>query len=146
MVCAACIIEKIQVSCELICPCCPCQPLNSTHFRAPSTVSIGVLGNFILTCGECHRQVKVHNFLTHIESQCTSQIEFLNSPSKTTISEILGKSPDTAPSPSEIRVAGNVIKHMISHDSAGDHVIKVSTGSHGQVYTLYIIQQFQACP
>ena len=133
VVCAECMVRNIQESGELICPCCQL-PLNSSHFHPPSSVTMGVLGSLLVKCESCVMLVKACNFTKHTDSKCTAHCEIsgLNSPTKTTLQDVLSKSPDSTPSPSELRVAGNVIKQMMS---SGEEVIKIPTGTRGQVNT-----------
>lgn len=130
LVCAECLVKNIQQSGELSCPCCSDHPLTSGYIRAPSGFIMKVLGTLMVSCGTCARMVKACNFTTHLESKCTALCELPDSPSKTAISQILSKFSDSTPSPSECRVAGSVIKRMIS---SSDGIVLVPTGSHGQV-------------
>lgn len=133
LVCAECLVRKIQETGELICQWCHL-PLLSSHFHAPSSVTMGVLGSLLVKCTACVMLVKACNFMAHIESKCTAhrEVSGLHSPTKTTLHDVLSKSPDVTLSPSELRVAGNVIKRM----TQAEEFIKIPTGTRGQVLLL----------
>jgi hypothetical protein len=72
----------------------------------------------------------VQQLSRHLMTRCSTMVINNDSPSKTTIQDILDKPGTSAPSPAERRVAGTLIKRMIDGNGG---VVQVPTGSHGQV-------------
>ena len=134
MVCLGCLVIWVQISPKLTCPCCFDNPLNSDHMKSPSAITIRVLGSLLVVCGICKRSVQAGQYLSHISTKCSAHS--VDSPSKATIRDILSKSPDSAPSPVERRVAGSVIKRMMA---GNEGLVQVPTGSHGNNNTLSYI-------
>lgn len=73
---------------------------------------MGVLGSLLVECTKCGRGTRADQYLTHLKSQCKEGITSL-SPAKTTMREILQKPANTPVTPSERKVAGNLIRRMM---------------------------------
>ena len=66
MVCLGCLVQWIQVSSQLACPCCHGNRFDSTHFRTPSAITMGVLGSLSVTCQVCNRVVQAQHYSQHL--------------------------------------------------------------------------------
>ena len=120
------------MSCALSCPCCHDHTLNSDSMWSPSPITMAMLGSLPVTCVICCREVQ--QLTRHLDTKCSTLFRH-DSPSKTTIKEILSKPGTSTPSPAERRVAGTLIKRMMMDGNSG--VVQVPTGSHGQVCRKY---------
>ena len=134
MICLSCLIRWVQVSCALSCPCCHDHTLNSDSMWSPSPITMAMLGSLPVTCGICCSEVQVQQLTRHLDTKCSTLFRH-DSPSKTTIKDILSKPGTSTPSPAERRVAGTLIKRMMMDGNSG--VVQVPTGSHGQVCRKY---------
>ena len=64
----------------------------------------------------CQDMFRVADYTKHLQGQCTSHYqERVDSPSKTTIGEVLSR-PTTSPAtPAEMKVAGHLVRKMLDH-------------------------------
>lgn len=133
LVCADCLVSHIQQSGQLTCPCCSSHPLITGFFRSPNTITMGIVGQLGMKCGFYETQVQACNLISHVDSRCNLHSVPLNSPTIITVGEILEKPVESAPTPTERRVVGRVIKRLLA---TGSGVVQVPSGSHGQPLTL----------
>lgn len=89
MVCLGCVIKWIQISGQLTCPCCFDHSLNSDHIKRPSTFTMDILGSLLVVCQVCTRSVQTQHYSKHLSSMCSAHRAPVDSPSKTTIRDIL---------------------------------------------------------
>ncbi len=89
---------------------------------------MSVLGSLHADCAMgCNRWVRADNYMQHIESQCQHHfVQSTLSPSHTTIRDILTKSSQAPTTPAERKVAGNVIRRIMT-ESADTALIKIPT-------------------
>lgn len=129
MVCAKCLIQTINISGRLACPCCYDHPLNSSYFEPPNAVTMAVLGSLHVRCNrDCNKTVRADCYNQHIASNCKDYYLCSTlSPTRATIRDILNKPLDAPPTLAEKRVAENVVKRMMTAHGT----VKIST--HGQV-------------
>lgn len=132
MVCLKCLTKWIQLSGKLTCPCCFDHPLNSDHLKSPSNITMSILGSMQVVCDVCTKSVQAKNYTKHLATMCSA---YIDSPSKATIRDILSQPSHVAPSPTERRVAGSLIKRMMAKNEG---VVQVPTSNRGQVLLLVL--------
>ena len=108
LICASCLCTWVQHAQTLACPCCYNEHhplLDKAEFRPPNSVLLDVLGSLLVACNKgCQTLVKAKDIRVHIESGCKGYIETTqNSPSRTTIRDVLSRPADTPTTPIEKR-------------------------------------------
>ena len=97
-------------------PCCY-NTLDSAHLRPPPTLLMeGLLVNCVRGCGKI---VKVGQYQQHLAGSCLSHYnQVMDSPTKTTIKDVLSR-PCTSPAtPAEVKVAEHLVKKIIDQGSS----------------------------
>ena len=111
LVCAKCIKQWIVVSADVQCPCCSA----SLHLNPAPTLVLNILGDVLIHCAACSRDIKARSFDDH---QCT--------PSRTeeemmAAADVLRCLPSTSPEnpvfqyPTQGRVCTHVYTHTHTH-------------------------------
>lgn len=135
--CLLCITRWLTIKAELDadseveCPCCE-NPLHD-HAKAPSTVTMEVLGGQEVICFKgCNRAVKADHYMAHIQSQCQNYSSHsVLSPSRTTLGEVLDKDIDKPATHTEKKVAQNIIARMMA-EGESSKILQLPT--RGQVH------------
>lgn len=95
-VCSTCCCRAIQAG-SLQCPCCSDHVLSSDTIHPPSPLFMSLLGDLLVKCAQGYGgAVKLEDYERHRLSKCRSYRQDPNSPSKITLSDVLGK-PSTSP-------------------------------------------------
>lgn len=130
LVCLACITRSLYSGCEG-CPCCHVAQLQE-HTTTPSKVTMAVLGGQLVECPKgCNRTVRADQYQQHLSSKCQEFYEHSTySPSRTTLSDVLGKDTSTPTTHTEKRVAQHLIKRLMA-ESQDKALLQVPT--RGQV-------------
>lgn len=129
-ICASCLCTCIER--ELSCPCCHTTDFTEAHIRKPNTVVVDLLKNLLVICKQgCRKIVRANAYTKHLQSKCLSHYErMVDSPSRVTIGEVLSKSTADPVTPSEKKVAENLIRRLMAENKS-EPVIHVPT--RGQV-------------
>ena len=136
LVCLECTTRSIFSGCQG-CPCCHVTQLPE-HYSTPSKVTMTVLGGQLVECTMgCNRTVRADQFQQHLKSKCQGFYEHsTHSPSRTTLSDLLGKDTSTPTTHTEKRVAQHLIKRLMA-EAQDSTLLQVPT--RGQVFIVYIV-------
>ena len=136
MVCSGCCCKVIQASYSLKCPCCSNHTLSSQTICPPSSLFMSLVNDLLVKCAKgCGGAVRLQDYNQHCESKCHSFRENLNSPSKVTLKDVLGKSSTSPATPVEVKAARSLVKRILNQgegSSSSPPVIKIGS-SRGQV-------------
>lgn len=133
IVCSDCCCRVIQATYSLSCPCCSDHILSSQTIHPPSSLLMSLLNDQLVNCvRRCGSVVKLQDYQKHLDSNCSDHRENMNSPSKITLKDVLGKSSKSPPTPAEAKAAHSLVKRLLNQgEGSSSSVIKV--GCHGQV-------------
>ena len=110
LACAECVIEWLKVSGTVLCPCCySAVPMASASLRPASDLIILLLNDVLVHCPSCGRNMRTGAFVGH---ECIS-----------------------SPTRSEVHMAADVLRHVVSNSPPDECVVKVPTG--GRVKRIY---------
>ena len=138
----------VQHAETLVCPCCYNEHhplLDKVEFRPPNSVLLDVLGSLVVACNKgCQTLVKAKDVKKHIASGCKGYVMAQqNSPSRTTIRDVLSRPADTPTTPLEKRAAENLI-HRLQAES-DERIVRIPTRgqvtkyTHTHVYIMYMV-------
>ncbi len=131
--CSDCCYRAIQATYSLNSPCCSDHTLNSQTVRPPSSLLIALLNDQLVKCVKgCGSVVKLQDYQKHLDSKCSCFRENMDSPSKITLRDVLGKSSKSPTTPVEARAAHSLVKRLLNQgEGPSSSVLKV--GCRGQV-------------
>ena len=136
LVCGPCCSQWVAVSGGVSCPCCYGCCMETQGVQEPPSAVMQMLSGLTLSYKECQQPVQAVQYLKHLKSKCGAGV-VVESPSKLTVAEILATPSITLPSAIEKKVAGKILKRLMTQDSTAS--IKVPTS--GQVS----IKQLHTC-
>ncbi|KAL5473937.1 hypothetical protein EMCRGX_G028506 [Ephydatia muelleri] len=103
LACAECIIAWLKISGTVLCPCCYSDiPMAPASLRPASDLIISLLHDILVHCTSCGRDMRAGAYVGH---QCTR-----------------------SPTRSEVNMAADVLRHVISNSPPDECVVKVPTG------------------
>ena len=84
-----------------------------------------LIGGLLVHCvRECGKLVRLDQYQLHLGSNCRGHYEE-NSPSSTTLGEVLARPTSIPATPAEVRVAEHLVRRIIDYSSPDDRVFKV---------------------
>ena len=140
-VCSDCCCKAIQVSGTLNCPCCSGHALSSQTIRPPSSLFMSLVHDVLVKCTNgCGGAVRLQDYTRHCDSKCRNFQQNLESPSKITLQDVLGKSSSTPATPVEVKMAHSLVKCLLSQEgpSSSPPVLKIGS-SRGQVCSWHLV-------
>ena len=103
LACAECIIAWLKISGTVLCPCCYSDiPMAPASLRPASDLIISLLHDILVHCTSCGRDMRAGAYVGH---QCTR-----------------------SPTRSEVNMAADILRHVISNSPPDECVVKVPTG------------------
>ena len=139
IVCLSCCKKWIQhhLCSSLLCPCCYNSTFDSGHIRPPPALVVGLLKELLLPCNKgCGKLVRLESYIKHAQGKCQSHYVVVDSPSKTTMSDVLSRPSNLPATPAERRVAEHLVRKIITrNESERQGVLRVPTS--GQVCVNY---------
>ena len=154
LICLNCLCSSLSRN-GFSCPCCGSDHLKDHNTMVcPSPVVMKIIGDLLVSCEKCHKQVVVGiqtrylksvstsnlihliaSYQQHLDSNCmesqTSGSSQESAPSPvTTIQEVIAKSPDSPLTPQEMKLTTTLVHRRLSKSSNG--ILEVKTG--GQVH------------
>ena len=94
------IAKRIQMTSSLKCPCCTDHTLSSSTVLPPLPLLMSLLNDLLLSCvRKCGNLVKLKHYEDHLNGNCSSHYEVMNSPTKVTLRDVLCKPSTTPASP-----------------------------------------------
>ena len=99
LTCEHIICSDFQMTSSLKCPCCTDHTLSSSTVP-PLPLLMSLLNDLLLSCvRKCGNLVKLKHYEDHLNGNCSSHYEVMNSPTKVTLRDVLCKPSTTPASP-----------------------------------------------
>ena len=98
---------------------------------------VSLLKEHKLPCGRgCGKVIRFESYKKHVQNKCLSHYEVTDSSSKVTMSDLLSRPTNLSATPTERKVAGNLVKKILNQN-CNEGVLKVPMS--GQVRLNYFI-------